>query len=68
MSLPDDTSWIRNFLCAEANASVGGVCVYEGSGLEAIREQAQRADLPADEIVDAADTVVLRPDPVSAAA
>jgi len=57
MNLPDDTSWIRNYLCAEANGSVGTVCVYQGSGLEAIREQAQRADLPADEIVEVAGTV-----------
>jgi Protein of unknown function (DUF4242) len=57
MNLPDDTSWITNYLCAEANGSVGGVCVYQGSSLEAIREQAQRADLPADEIVEVASTV-----------
>jgi hypothetical protein len=68
MNLPDDTSWIRNYVCAEANGSVGTVCVYQASSPEAIRGHAHRPDLPADEIIEVADTVVVRPDPVPAAA
>jgi hypothetical protein len=37
-------------------------------GPEAIREHAKRADLPVDEIVAIADTVVVRPDPEPVAA
>ena len=37
--------------------------IYQGSSPEAIREHARRADLPADEIVEVADTVIVRPDP-----
>jgi hypothetical protein len=66
--MPDDIAWIRSYVCAEANGSVGTVCVYRASSPEAIREHAQRADLPADEIIEVADTVVVRPDPVPAAA
>ena len=37
------------------------VGVYQASSPEAIREHARRADMPADEIVAVADTVVVRP-------
>jgi hypothetical protein len=66
--MPDDISWIRSYVCAEANGSVGTVCIYRGSSREAIREHARAADLPADEIITVADTVVVRPDPVEVAA
>jgi Nickel responsive protein SCO4226-like len=66
--MPDDVSWIRSYVCAEANGSVGTVCVYQASSPEAIRSHARSADLPVDEIIAVADTVVVRPDPVEAAA
>jgi sporulation protein YlmC with PRC-barrel domain len=47
----------------EGNGAVGTLCIYEGSSPEAIHEHASRADLPVDEIVAIADTVVVRPDP-----
>ena len=50
-----------------AAAAVGTVCIYEASSPEAIREHAERADLPADEIIPVADTVFVRPDPQPAA-
>jgi hypothetical protein len=65
--MPDDIAWIRSYLCAEANGSLGTVCIYRASSPEAIREHARSADLPADEIIAVADTVVVRPDPVEAA-
>ncbi len=46
---------------------MGTVCIYEGTSPEAIREHASRADLPADEIIAVADTVIVRPDPVPVA-
>ena len=45
---------------------LGTVCIYEASSPEAIRDHAARADLPVDEIVAIADTVVVRPDPAPA--
>ena len=45
---------------------MGTVCIYQASSPEAIRTHAERADLPVDEIVRIADTVVVRPDPAPA--
>jgi hypothetical protein len=42
------------------------VCIYEASSPEAIRRHASAADLPVDEIIAVADTVIIRPDPVAA--
>ena len=61
--MPDDIRWIRSYVTAETDGSVGTVCVYQASSPEAIREHARRADMPADEIVAIADIVVVRPDP-----
>lgn len=52
----------------EDGGSVGTVCIYEASSPEKIREHAGIADLPIDEIVPVADTVVIRPDPQPASA
>jgi hypothetical protein len=43
------------------------VCIYEASSPEAIRKHATCADLPVDEIIPIADTVIVRPDPQPAA-
>jgi hypothetical protein len=61
--MPDDIRWIRSYVTAETDGSVGTVCIYQATSPEAIREHAARADLPADEIVAVADTVIVRPDP-----
>jgi hypothetical protein len=47
---------------------VGTVCIYEAVSPEALRKHASLADLPVDEIIRVADTVVVRPDPEPAAA
>jgi hypothetical protein len=60
--------WIRTYVLSEASGEVGTVCIYEAESPEAIRVHAAAADLPVDEIVPVADTVVVRPDPVSAGA
>jgi len=65
--MPDDVRWIRSYVLAEQDGAVGTVCVYQASSPEAIREHARRADLPVDEIVAVADTVIVRPDPQPAA-
>ena len=61
--MPDDIRWIRSYVLAEDGGSVGTLCIYEASSPEKIREHADRADLPVDEIIPIADTVVVRPDP-----
>ncbi len=64
--MPDDVRWIRSYVTAEPDGSVGTVCIYQASSPEAIREHASRAVLPIDEIVKVADTVIVRPDLVPA--
>ena len=59
--------WIRSYVLAEESGEVGTFCVYEADSPEAIRAHAQAADLPVDEIVPIADTVVVRPDPAPVA-
>jgi hypothetical protein len=61
--MPDDIRWIRSYVLDEGDGAVGTVCIYEASSPEAIREHAERAGLPADEIIPVADTVLVRPDP-----
>lgn len=62
--MADDIRWIRSYVTAEPDGSVGTVCIYQASSPEAIRRHADAADLPVDEIVKVADTVIVRPDPV----
>ena len=66
--MPDDVRWIRSYVLEEGEVSVGTVCIYEASSPEAIRTHASIADLPVDEIIRVADTVVVRPDPTPATA
>ena len=61
--MPQDIRWIRSYVLDEGAGTVGTVCIYEASSPDAIREHAQRADLPVDEIIPIADTVVVREDP-----
>lgn len=65
---PDEVRWIRSYVLAESDGSLGTVCVYQASSPEAIRAHAKAAALPVDEIVAVADTAVIRPDPVPASA
>ena len=65
--MSEDVRWIRSYVLAEESGNLGTVCIYEASSPEKVREHASRADLPVDEIIAIADTVVVRPDPVPAA-
>jgi hypothetical protein len=65
--MSDDIRWIRSYVLAEDGGSLGTVCIYQASSPEAIREHAERAGLPADEIIAVADTVFVRPDPEAVA-
>jgi len=59
----DEIRWIRSYVLEEDGGSVGTVCIYQASSPEKIREHGGIADLPVDEIISIADTVVVRPDP-----
>jgi Protein of unknown function (DUF4242) len=61
--MPQDIRWIRSYVLDEGSGEVGTVCIYEASSPGAIREHAQRADLPVEEIIPIADTVIVREDP-----
>ena len=65
--MPDDVRWIRSYVLDEGGGSVGTVCIYQATSPEAIRRHASLADLPVDEIIAVADTVVVRPDPAPVA-
>jgi hypothetical protein len=66
--MPDDIRWIRSYVLAEPDGSLGTVCIYQASSPEAIRRHAGFADLPVTDIIPVADTVVVRDDPVAATA
>jgi len=61
--MPDDIRWIRSYVLTESEGGLGTVCIYQASSPEKIREHAERADLPVTEIIEVADTVIVRPDP-----
>ncbi|HEX2129793.1 MAG TPA: nickel-binding protein [Solirubrobacterales bacterium] len=66
--MSDDIRWIRSYVLEEGGGSVGTVCIYQATSPEAIRKHGDLAELPVDEIIPIADTVVVRPDPETAAA
>ncbi len=61
--MSDDIRWIRSYVLEEGGGTVGTVCIYQATSPEAIRDHASRADLPVDEVIPVADTVLVRPDP-----
>jgi hypothetical protein len=60
---PDDIRWIRSYVIKEPGGTLGTVCIYQASDPEAVREHAKRVEMPADEVLEVADTVIVRPDP-----
>ena len=64
---PTDVRWIRSYVIAEEDGTLGTVCIYQATSPEAIRDHARRVGMPADQIWRVADTVVIRPDPVAEA-
>jgi thiamine biosynthesis protein ThiC len=63
--MKNEVRWIRSYVLEEDGGSVGTVCIYQATNPEAIRRHASLADLPVDEIIPVADTVVVRADPDS---
>jgi Protein of unknown function (DUF4242) len=61
--MSSDIRWIRSYVVHEEDGGLGTVCIYEASSPEKIREHADRVGMPASEIEEIADTVVVRADP-----
>ena len=66
--MSEDIRWIRSYVVHEPDGSLGSICIYEASSPEKIREHALRSDMPATEIFEVAETVIIRSDPVAVAA
>jgi hypothetical protein len=60
---PDDIAWMRSYVIREPGGTLGTICIYQASSEDAVREHAKRVEMPADEILEVADTVIIRPDP-----
>lgn len=61
--MSDRVRWIRSYVLSEEDGTLGTVCIYQAEDEESIMEHAQKAELPADEIIPVADTVLVRDDP-----
>jgi thiamine biosynthesis protein ThiC len=61
--MPDDIRWIRSYVLEEGGSTVGTVCIYQATSEDAIRKHGDAAQLPVDEVIPVADTVLVRPDP-----
>ena len=60
--MSDGVRWIRSYVLAEEDGTLGTVCIYQATSPEAVLEHARRASLPADEVIFSPDTVIVRPD------
>lgn len=67
-NMPDQVRWIRSYVVQEDDGTLGTVCIYQAVSPEAIRDHAGRVGMPADEITEVANTVIVREDPVAKAA
>jgi Protein of unknown function (DUF4242) len=63
-----EVRWIRSYVLADESGTLGSLCVYQAVDAEAIRRHSQRVGMPADEINEVLETVLVRPDPTPAPA
>jgi hypothetical protein len=61
-------AWIRGYVIKEEGGTLGTICIYQATDVDAVKEHAQRVDMHADEVLEVADTVIVRPDPGAPAA
>ena len=61
--MPDKVRWIRSYVVQEDDGTLGTVCIYQAINMQAIREHAERVGMPANEITEAVNTVIIREDP-----
>jgi hypothetical protein len=64
----DEVRWIRSYVLADDDGTLGSLCVYQAVDAEAIRRHSHRVGMPADEINEVLETVLVRPDPTPATA
>ena len=61
--MSDDVRWIRSYVLAEADGTLGTVCIYQATDPEAIRSTRTSPSSALGEILPVVDTVIVRPDP-----
>ena len=59
----DDLAWIRTYVLKDEDGTLGSICIYQAKDIDTVREHAKRVGMPADEVTEVADTVIVRPDP-----
>jgi len=59
---PEEIRWIRSYVIDEPDGRLGTICIYEASSPDAIRGHAEKVGMPADEIHDIAEVVVIDAD------
>jgi sporulation protein YlmC with PRC-barrel domain len=63
---PTEVRWIRSYVLADQDGTLGSLCVYQAVNAEAILQHSHRVGMPADEITAVLETVIVRPDPALA--
>jgi hypothetical protein len=61
--MANDVRWIRTYVFAEPDGTLGTVCIYEATSPDAIQRHANKAELALTEVRQVVDTVIVRPDP-----
>jgi len=61
--MADQLKWIRSYVVDEEDGTLGMVCIYQADDEDILLEHAQRTELPADEVIPVADTLIVRDDP-----
>jgi hypothetical protein len=59
----DQLRGIRYYVIEEEDGTLGAVGVFQAADEDVLLEHAQKAELPADEVVPVIDTVLIRDDP-----
>jgi len=62
--MADRIRWIRSYVVQESDGTLGTVCIYQATSVDAIRDHARRVGMPAHEITRVAETVIVRDDPI----
>lgn len=58
----------QSYVVEETDGTIGSICVYDAVSPEAVRHHSDAAELPVDEIVKVAGTVIVPTDPAATAA
>jgi hypothetical protein len=60
--MPGRVRWMRSYITSEPASRVGTICVYQATGVEAVRAHALRAGLPCDSVIPVSAFVVINED------